>query len=329
MMPCQSLAAKAMSDAGRGPKGPQNRKPYLLWFITLLGLLLAIVAHSVFGASEVGPATARVSAGPERSGAPGQGKPPARLESELEALAQGLPGRNSVMVRSIEGNWMAGYRGATVFPQGTLRRIWLGAALLDAIDHGELSLDQHVPLRRMGAERSGRTEQVRQLLQQAVVANDREAQDQLLDGLNGSDGMAAWLEEHAFGEVAFGSAYRDMAGRTSRPDGATSDGAAFALGEILAGRVLQENSTRVLLACFSNNVPQPGIGRSGWQVLQMSGMAMDGRTLVSAGAFALVKSRSGERYAVAVFVAGGKDQFVRRDRLLAASILALQRRAGH
>lgn len=319
----------------RQPKSSAEGKPVLIWVIVLIGLALAIIANAVFGSTshdltpvELRTETAPLSVAEEPPVPPG-------LQTGLEQLAGRLPGKNAVLVRSIDERWVAGARGATVFPQGSLRRIWLGAALLDAVDHGELSLDQRVPLSPHGGG-AARSEQVRTLLKRAIAENDRAAQDDILAGLMGPAGMATWLEERSFDEIAFGPAYRDLARSQqsgkhggSQPDGATPDGMAFALGELFAGRTLREDSTRLLFEHFASG-PEPRNGTiSGWQILQLAGSSPAIGRATAAGAIAVARSRTGQRYSIVVFASGAGNPAANRDLLLTGTITALERYTAH
>lgn len=310
---------------------PAGGKPALIWLIMLIGIALAIVAHSVFGSTaKIVPVQEAIADRPLGTSAPAESaEPPQGLQSRLEQLTATSPGKAAVLVRAIDEQWVAGVRGATTFPQGSLRRIWLGAALLEAVDHGDISLDQRVPLLASGSHRSARSEQVRSLLRKAVAEDDRVAQDEILAGLTGPAGMAAWLERREFGEVAFGPSNRDLArpgpakaARGTPPDGATPDGIAFALGELFAGKVLNEETTALLLQQFA---PHQGIkDAAGWQTLRLTGTSPLIGPVASAGGIALVRARTGQRYVVVVFVSGRGELSRNRDRLLADAVATLQ-----
>lgn len=318
------LLKKRLSRQPAGGRSP------LVWVITLMGLALAVVAHSVLGStSHVLPARKTAmeqAAGESRAAVAGA---PQGLQAELEQLAARTPGRNAVLVRSVDDGWVAGLRGATIFPQGSLRRIWLGAVLLEAVDQGELSLDQRVPL-LAGSRGPARHEKVSALLRKAVAQDDRSAQDEILAGLMGQSGMAAWLERRGFGEVAFGPSNRDMVrqrqGKQAEggpPDGATPDGMAFALGELFAGRVLKEDSTAHLLQLLEQDGSTAE--RAGWQVSRLTGGSPLAGPTASAGAVAFIRARTGQRYAVVVFTSGADNPRSVSDGLLTDAIAALQR----
>ena len=317
------------------PKRPDDKKPVLIAIILLLGLFLAALAQAVMGNSraEVQLAVAEAPLVQVASGAPPAA--PASLQAAIERLASQEQGKNGVLVRSVEDDWVAGHKGATTFSQGSLRRLWLGAALLDVVDRRELSLDQKVPL--LAARRNGRQprERLGDLLDRAVHANDREAQDHILDGLMGPAGMARWLEEKGIDEVTYGPSYRDLARLSARarasfnrnpPDGATPDGMTFGLSRLFAGKLLREDSTQLLLSFFT---PQSAMAGQeavpGWNILYMTGetIGSDKRPIAASGA-ALVRSRAGRRFILTVFADGPADTAGRRDRLLNGAVAALE-----
>lgn len=310
---------------------PAGRRSALIWLITLIGFALAVVTHSVLGSTSHEPPVRQAAperAAPRHSAA--ELEAPQGLQAELEQRASRMPGRNAVLIRSVDEGWVAGLRGATTFPQGSLRRIWLGAALLEAVDQGELLLDQRVPLLSTGPRGAARYEEVRTLLRKAVAQDDRSAQDEILAGLMGPSGMAAWLERRGFGEVAFGPSNRDLARRSQGklaeggpPDGATPDGVAFALAELFAGRVLKEDTAAHLLQLLDQDGSTAE--RAGWEVSRLTGVSPLTGPAATAGAVAFIRARTGQRYAVVVFTSGADNPRLISDTLLTDAIAALQR----
>lgn len=317
------------------PKGPDDKKPALIGIILLLGLVLAALAQAVMGNSRA-EAPQAVSAVPDSqvtSGMPPAA--PAALQAAIENLANREQGKNGVLVRSVEDDWVAGHKGATTFSQGSLRRLWLGAALLDVVDRGELTLEQQVPLLALRKGGRQREERVGELLRRAVHANDREAQDHVLDGLMGPAGMARWLADKEIDEVAYGPSNRDMTKLSARarasfhtnpPDGATPDGMAFGLSQLFAGKLLSENSAQLLLSYFMTQpIPAAQGTVPGWNILLMTGETTSGDARpIAASGVALMRSRTGRRFVVTVFADGPVDAAGRRDRLLNGAVSAIE-----
>lgn len=317
------------------PKGPDDKKPALMGIILLLGLVLAALAQAVMGSS-LAEAPQAVSAVPDSQVT--SGMPPAApvgLQAVIENLASREQGKNGVLVRSVEDDWVAGYKGATTFSQGSVRRLWLGAALLDVVDRGELTLEQQVPLLALRKSGRQRKERVDELLRRAVHADDREAQDHVLDGLMGPAGMARWLADKEIDEVAYGPSNRDMKKLSARAresfltnpqDGATPDGMAFGLAQLFAGKLLSGNSAQLLLGYFTALPASPGHDvEPGWRILRMTGETTVGDAqVIAASGVALVRSRTGRRFIVVVFADGAADARGRRSRLLNGAVSAIE-----
>lgn len=230
---------------------------------------------------------------------------PEALQAALERLAQHQQGKAAILVRSIDDGWVAGYRGASIFPQGSLRRLWLAIALLDAVDRGELALEQRVPIGTDGGSRAttapARQAQIVELLRAAVAQNDPEAQDHILDGLTGPAGMADLLEEKGLAEVGYGPSNRDLERSRERaasvpPDGATPDGVARGLAELVSEKLLSPGSTKLLLDLFVQEAVEPGA-----RIMRLSGRVHGSRSMVDEREVAVLHSPSGRRYAIVLF----------------------------
>lgn len=317
------------------PEGPDGKKTALVAFIVLMGLALAVLAQAVLGMSPAKGQLAAPAISESRNVPDGLPAAPAGLQAAIEDLASREQGKNGVLVRSVEDGWVAGYKGATMFSQGDLRRVWLGATLLDAVDVGDLSLEQRVPLLSVRDRGRQPRMQVGELLSRAVRSNERDAQDHVLDGLMGPAGMVRWLEAKGIDEVTFGPSNRDMTRLPARaratfhaspPDGATADGMAFGLSQLFAGRLLGENSTQLLLSFFASRPTSSRDGaETGWSILRLTGeTAVGNRQVLAASGVALVRSREGRRFIVVAFADGTAHPTARRDRLLDSAVSALE-----
>lgn len=307
----------------------------LIGLITLLGLVLAGLAERVLGTVQDG--RVETAAAQQSNPETGTAAPitPAGLQAAIETIGSAEQGRNGVLVRSVEDDWVAGYRGATTFSQGTTRRIWLGAALLDAVDRGELGLEQQVPL--LAEKRGGRQhrKQLGDLLRRAIAGDDQQAQDHILDGLTGPEGIARWLEEKDIAEVAYGPANRDLAKASERQgqegsarpaDAATPDGMAFGVGQLYAGKLIGSSSAELLLGYFPVAHALLDEAATGWQVRIMTGETHGPKgRITAAGGVAMIRSRAGRHFTIVAFADGPANAAGRRDRLLANAFAALVR----
>lgn len=251
------------------------------------------------------------------------------MQAQVEEAARNEQGRNAVIVRSVDHGWVAGYRGASLVPMGSLRRLWLATALLDVIDSGELSLDDAVPLRS-----PGRTAKLADLLHKALQLDDLASQDEILDGLQGSEGMDRWLREKRLDELFFASSRRDPALAAGKDDigadsVATADGFASGLARLFAGDLVSAASTRHLADSFTALQLDRAVEADDWKAVQMTGAAARaGQAPSQAGGAVLLRSPQGRRFIVVVFADGGQDLAGRRDRLLRTAITLIERHAG-
>lgn len=314
----------------RSRQSPRRR--YMLFLtVILLGSAVAAVPYAFLGGgSSILTSRHKTNHRPPYPVAKKVSAAPAVLQRRLEKLADLAPTNSAVLVRSVDNNWVAGVRGAKLYSQGSLRRIWLGTALLEAVDQGEISLNQRVPLLPDGAGKSGKTEKVETLLRLAIRDDDHRAQDEVLAGLMGPDSMTEWLRLHDFAEVAFGLSNEDgtrkrdgMQHKSLPLDGATPDGLAFAMSEILAGRVLKTQTTELLLELFERH--DATNNSAGSETLCLLGGSPVTGPFNTSGGLALVRLRSGERYVVVVFTTDPKNAVAARDKLLKEAIDALKR----
>jgi beta-lactamase class A len=159
--------------------------------------------------------------------------PPQAFQSEIAALGEAFDGRVGIAVRSVSDGWTAGYRAALPAPQQSVSKLWVAIALLDAVDHGRVSLDErvnvglgdltvfHQPIRgRIGP--NGYSATLRELMELALTQSDNTANDMLLRRLGGSDAIRRMFLIKQIDEVKFGPGERllqaDIAGLVWKPE---------------------------------------------------------------------------------------------------------------
>lgn len=302
-----------------------DKRPLILGLGVLLGLAFLGVTCAALGGANSESAQYAVEAAMRLR----QPQAPDLMQAHVEQAARNEQGRNALIVRSVDQGWVAGYRGSSLFPMGSLRRLWLATALLDVVDSGELSLDDAVPLRS-----SGRTVKLADLLHRALQLDDRVAQDEILDGLQGPEGMNRWCREKGLDELLFGSSVRGSAlvalkGESNADGVATADGFAEALARLLTGDLVSAASTRRLTASFTALKRDRALEADGWEAVQMTGGGAKGRQAPSpAGGAVLLRSPEGRRFVIVVFTEEGRDLGGRRDRLLRRAITLIEAHAG-
>jgi beta-lactamase class A len=80
---------------------------------------------------------------------PGFRRAPAGLNDRIYELWRAFPGKTGIAVQRIDGEWSLSQRGAELFPQQSVSKLWVALTVLDAVDQGRLTMDQRV---RIGPE---------------------------------------------------------------------------------------------------------------------------------------------------------------------------------
>ncbi|MDB5471933.1 MAG: serine hydrolase [Caulobacter sp.] len=175
------------------------------WPVTTVASLLAAAAvlspfapdsmrpHAVATAMAA-PASARaIEIVSRKPLAPG----PAALQARLTELAQAYGEPVGVAVADIQEGWVSSVMGDAPFPQQSVSKLWVAITILDAIDHGRLTLDQSVML--WPEDRSvfnqpisyqitdaGYSTTIRSLMHHALINSDNAANDKLMSLAGGA-----------------------------------------------------------------------------------------------------------------------------------------------
>jgi beta-lactamase class A len=133
-----------------------------------------------------------------------------------------------VAVKDLQADWVAQWQGDRAFPQQSTMKIWLAVAVLDAVDRGELRLDEVVvvtppdlsvfnsPMVRPLTMKQGRLQTtIEQLLGWAISKSDNGATDILMRRLGGGDAVQAVLERKGLRDVRVGPEERLLQPRIS------------------------------------------------------------------------------------------------------------------
>jgi beta-lactamase class A len=148
-------------------------------------------------------------------------KPPTALAQRISALGTAFDGRVGIAVRSVEDGWSAAHRSEGLFPQQSVSKMWVAAAVLDEVDAGKLRLSDtitltakdltifHQPIRKRIGE--GRyTASIAELLSFAMTQSDNTANDALFRKVGGQAGVGRFLTKHDLAEIAIGSGEKDL-----------------------------------------------------------------------------------------------------------------------
>ena len=166
-------------------------------------------------------------------------RPPAMLLAEIERLGRGFDGVVGIAVQDVQAGWSVSLNGTRRFPQQSVSKIWVAMTLLDAVDRGELRLDDPITVRRadltlfhqpvramMGPD--GFTTSIRNLLTIALTQSDNTANDVLLRRVGGPSAVRAFYARAGIGGIAFGPGEKllqsRIAGMEWRPEYAGGEG---------------------------------------------------------------------------------------------------------
>ena len=156
---------------------------------------------------------------------PGVNRPPPGLEAVIHEIWRSFPGRTGIAVRRIDGNWSIARRGDEFFPQQSVSKTWVALAMLDAVDRGDVHLNDrvritaddltlfHQPLAGR-VQREGVVEMtVAELLNTAITGSDNTANDSLLRHIGGPDVVRRFIERQSLGRIRFGPGERLLQSR--------------------------------------------------------------------------------------------------------------------
>ena len=132
--------------------------------------------------------------------------PPASLASQITSLGTSFDGDVGIVVQSIEDGWIAAHDADRPFPQQSVSKLWVAAAVLGKVDEGELSLDEVMPLTRADLTifhqpirkkilAGGYRPAISELLDHAMTRSDNAANDALFRRVGGQAGVMNFLRE--------------------------------------------------------------------------------------------------------------------------------------
>lgn len=158
--------------------------------------------------------------------APARPQAPAALLNAVQALGQGFAGEAGISVRDVDEGWVVAWQGDAPRPQQSVSKLWVGIAVMDAVDKGRLRLDDpvtvrrsdltvfHQPIRSMVTQ-DGYHTTVEALLRGAMTRSDNTANDVLLWRVGGPDAIRKLLAEKGIAGVTFGPGERLLQARTA------------------------------------------------------------------------------------------------------------------
>jgi len=139
--------------------------------------------------------------------------PPA-LAARIRELGAGFDGRVGIAVQSVDQGWRTGWKADELYPQQSVSKFWVSLAALDAVDRGQVSLDDKVSLGRsdltlfhqpIAAQilSGGYTTTLGDLMFKAITTSDNTANDKLMRSVGGPDAVRGFITRKQLGAVRF------------------------------------------------------------------------------------------------------------------------------
>jgi beta-lactamase class A len=133
----------------------------------------------------------------------------------IKSLWLGFNGQVGIAIARDDGSWMISHRGDELFPQQSVSKTWVTMALLDAVDKGQVRLDEPVTVRdqdltvfsrsmeqKVGEE--GYATTYDELVRLALIHSDNTANDVNLKRAGGPSAVRAMIAEKGLGSIRFG-----------------------------------------------------------------------------------------------------------------------------
>src|SRR5260221_9506749 len=191
--------------------------------------LILIVVIALAGCSSPAPAIHTVAAVPVAAPPP----PPPDVQAAVSRLAGGFHGDAGVAVLDVEDGWLASFNGQRYFPQQSVAKVWVALAVMDAVDHGRMSLADPVVVRREDlslfyqpisrqVRASGYATTVGDLMRRAIAESDNAADDILMARLGGAQAVENLLSKKHINGIRIGDDQKHLqsriAGLTWQPE---------------------------------------------------------------------------------------------------------------
>lgn len=145
---------------------------------------------------------------------------PPGLTDRIAQLWRTFPGKTGIAVQRIDGEWAVTQRGGDLFPQQSVSKLWVVMAVLDAVDRGQMTLDQrvrvgpedltlfHQPMAARVRAEGAVTLSVRELIEMAITGSDNTANDSLLRTVGGPAAVRQFISRKDLGAIRFGPGER-------------------------------------------------------------------------------------------------------------------------
>ncbi len=147
---------------------------------------------------------------------------PQSIRDRINALGQGFDGRIGIAVQSIDEGWETGWKDHELYPQQSVSKLWVSITALDAVDRGQVNLDDSVTLTRDDLTlfhqpiadeilKSGTfTTTLGDLMERAITTSDNTANDKLMRAVGGPAAVRSMIARKHLGSIRFANGERSM-----------------------------------------------------------------------------------------------------------------------
>jgi beta-lactamase class A len=175
-------------------------------------LALALTASASAAPVAVRPAPPAARPAPRVIAPPVIPAAPAYNRDSVQSLGRNFDGRVGIAVRSIDDGWATGWKADELYPQQSVSKLWVAITALDAVDRGQVSLDDRVTLTRNDLTLfhqpirakilgGGHTTTLNALMYEAITKSDNTANDKLMRVVGGPSAVRAMLASKGLGAI--------------------------------------------------------------------------------------------------------------------------------
>ena len=149
---------------------------------------------------------------------------PAALQAQVNQIVRGFNGKSGIAVVNLRRGWQVGWNETALFPQQSCSKLWVAITFLDAVDRGEVGLNEKVTLARddltlfhqpLAAKilGGGHTTTLSSLMYTAITQSDNTANDKLMRSVGGPDAVRAMIQRKGLGSIRFYNGERSLQSR--------------------------------------------------------------------------------------------------------------------
>jgi beta-lactamase class A len=147
---------------------------------------------------------------------------PAFLRDRITALGRQFDGRVGIAVKSIDEGWSVGWKADELYPQQSVSKLWVAITALDAVDKGQVRLDDrvtlgrndltlfHQPIRAKVLGKGSHSMTLSELMYEALTKSDNTANDKLMRSVGGPDAVRRMIAAKQLGAIRFFDGERSL-----------------------------------------------------------------------------------------------------------------------